>query len=84
MIRKYTSLTALVFDVATPALAQDAAIDVGEDGMYSYPELLSVMPEMTEDEFVVLDANGDGCLVRKRLPPPKTPAQPQHPKAKRR
>ena len=62
MIRKYTSLTALVFVVATPALAQDAAIDVDEDGMYSYPELLAVMPEMTEDEFVILDVNGDGLL----------------------
>ena len=36
--------------------------DVDADGMYSYPELQAVMPEMTEDQFVVLDVNGDGLL----------------------
>ena len=30
--------------------------------MYSYPELQAVMPEMTEDDFTVLDTSGDGLL----------------------
>lgn len=45
-----------------PLAAQDAAIDVNADGMYSYPELLSIMPEMTEEEFTLLDVSGDGLL----------------------
>ena len=47
---------------AVPALAQDAAIDVNADGMYSFPELQAAMPEMTEDDFTVLDTSGDGLL----------------------
>ena len=48
--------------LAAPALAQDAAIDVNGDGMYSFPELQAVMPEMTEEDFVALDSTGDGLL----------------------
>jgi hypothetical protein len=47
---------------AVPALAQDAAIDINGDGMYSYPELMAVMPDMSEDAFATLDASGDGLL----------------------
>ena len=61
-----TSLTRTLALVATcaaaPLAAQDAEIDVDADGMYSYPELQAVMPEMTEDQFTVLDVNGDGLL----------------------
>jgi hypothetical protein len=48
--------------LAVPAFAQDAAIDINGDGMYSFPEVQAVMPEMTEDDFTVLDASGDGLL----------------------
>ena len=48
--------------VATPMAAQNAEIDVNGDGMYSYPELQAVLPDMTEDEFSVLDVTGDGLL----------------------
>ena len=53
---------ALVAAMAAPAFAQDAAIDVNGDGMYSFPELQAVIPEMTEDEFAALDSTGDGLL----------------------
>ena len=53
---------ALLALAAAPLGAQSAEIDVNGDGMYSYPELQVVMPDMTEDEFTVLDANGDGLL----------------------
>lgn len=53
---------ALVTAMAAPAFAQDAAIDVNGDGMYSFPELQAVMPEMTEDDFTVIDTTGDGLL----------------------
>lgn len=48
--------------LAVPAFAQDAAIDINGDGMYSFPEVQAVMPEMTEEEFTALDASGDGLL----------------------
>lgn len=47
---------------AVPAFAQDPNIDINGDGMYSFPELLAVMPEMTEEEFGALDTSGDGLL----------------------
>ncbi|MFG5382599.1 hypothetical protein [Yoonia sp. R2-816] len=53
---------AVLTTLAVPAFAQDAAIDVNGDGMYSFPELQAVMPEMTEDEFTALDSTGDGLL----------------------
>ena len=58
LIAPIALLTALV----VPAFAQDAAIDINGDGMYSLPELQAVMPEMTDDDFVVLDTSGDGVL----------------------
>ncbi len=48
--------------LAVPALAQDAAIDINGDGMYSFPELQAVMPEISEDDFTTLDVSGDGLL----------------------
>lgn len=42
--------------------AQAASVDVNGDGMYSFPELQTAMPEMSQDTFVVLDVNGDGLL----------------------
>ena len=56
LIAPIAVLTAL----AVPSFAQDAAIDINGDGMYSYPEVQAVMPEMTEDDFTVLDTSGDG------------------------
>jgi hypothetical protein len=53
---------ALLAAFAVPAMAQDAAIDIDGDGMYSIAELQAVMPEMTEEEFVILDLTGDGLL----------------------
>ena len=57
-----TRLSILAAAIASPLAAQDAAIDTDQDGMYSYPEVVAVMPEMTEDAFTILDTNGDGLL----------------------
>jgi len=62
MTRKTLMLIPAALLLATPLAAQDAAIDVNADGMYSFPELQAVMPDMTEDTFTALDANGDGLL----------------------
>ncbi|WP_439155853.1 hypothetical protein [Yoonia sp.] len=48
--------------LAVPAFAQDAAIDINGDGMYSFPEVQAVAPEVTEDAFTGLDTSGDGLL----------------------
>lgn len=53
---------ALVIAMAAPAFAVEAQIDVNGDGMYSFPELQAAMPEMSEDDFTLLDATGDGLL----------------------
>lgn len=62
MIRKTLTVPLFVISIATAAAAQDASIDTNGDGMYSYPELLVLMPEMTEADFTVLDGDGDGLL----------------------
>ncbi len=51
-----------VFALAAPAVAQDAAIDINGDGMYSLAELRAAVPSISEDTFSVLDASGDGLL----------------------
>ncbi len=49
---------------ATLAVAQgvDPALDADADGMMSYIELAVGYPDMTEDAFTAMDANGDGLL----------------------
>ena len=62
MIRNALSIALIAGLLAAPTFAQDAAIDVNGDEMYSFPEVLAVMPDMSEAEFMALDANGDGLL----------------------
>ena len=62
MTRKIILASTAATFLAAPAFAQDASIDLDADGMYSYPELLNVLPEMSEDDYVVMDVNGDGLL----------------------
>ncbi len=56
------TIPAALILMAVPAIAQDAAIDVNADGMYSFPELQAAMPEMTEEDFTTIDVTGDGLL----------------------
>ena len=53
---------AIATGLAVPAQAQDSAIDIDGDGMYSLPEVQAVLPEMTEEDFALLDVSGDGLL----------------------
>ena len=64
MTRKTTLIApiALLTVLAAPLAAQDASIDINGDGMYSFPELQAVMPEMTDEDFTALDTSGDGLL----------------------
>ena len=57
------ALIALPFVVlAVPAFAQDAAIDTDGDAAYSFVELQTAMPEMTQELFDEMDLNADGML----------------------
>lgn len=62
LIFKMIAPAAVLTALALPSFAQDAAIDINGDGMYSYPELQAVMPEVSEDDFAVMDVSGDGLL----------------------
>ena len=59
---KPTLIVTSVLLTASPLAAQDSSIDTDADGMYSLAELQAAMPEMTEDQFVILDVNADGML----------------------
>ncbi|MBE0414848.1 hypothetical protein [Yoonia sp.] len=62
LTKKLLTPIALLTALAVPAFAQDPAIDINGDGMYSFPELQAVMPEMTQERFNSLDTSGDGLL----------------------
>jgi hypothetical protein len=48
--------------LALPAAAQNAAIDINADGRYSFAEVQAALPDLSEDTFAAIDANGDGFL----------------------
>lgn len=58
-----SSLASFVI-LSTPAFATeaDAAIDTNGDGAYSFDELHTAHPEVTEEVFVAMDANEDGAV----------------------
>jgi opacity protein-like surface antigen len=55
-------LAVMLATTAAHAQSVSAEIDVNGDGMYSFPEVMAAMPDMTEDTFGALDVNGDGLL----------------------
>jgi hypothetical protein len=59
---KVITPVAVLFALAVPAFAQNAAIDINGDGMYSYAELRAALPDISEDTFGILDTSGDGLL----------------------
>ena len=59
---KLTTSIAAAIALAAPAFAQDATIDINGDGMYSFPEITAVYPDVTEESFSAMDASGDGLL----------------------
>ncbi|WP_191090088.1 hypothetical protein [Histidinibacterium aquaticum] len=48
--------------VALPAIAQMEEVDTDGDGMASLQELQTVYPNLSEDDFAMLDANSDETL----------------------
>ena len=62
---KVTKLTAVVLAlIAGAAAAQEADpnIDVNGDGFYSFPELGTLFPDLTDADFTAMDTTGDGLL----------------------
>lgn len=61
-----TLFTAVVGLMALPAFAQETtaivAMDANADGMISFVELQDAMPDMTEENFMTIDVNGNGML----------------------
>ena len=52
----------MALTLGAPVAAQNANVDINGDGMYSFPELMAVQPEITEEQFEALDTSGDGLL----------------------
>jgi opacity protein-like surface antigen len=50
--------------IAGVAMAQEADpnIDVNGDGFYSFPEVGTVYPDLTDADFTAMDTTGDGLL----------------------
>jgi len=68
-MKKLTTLTAVIALtsgalIAGAAAAQEADpnIDVNGDGFYSYPEVGSMYPEISDADFSAMDTTGDGLL----------------------
>lgn len=62
---KLTKLRAVVLAlIAGVATAQEADpnIDVNGDGFYSFPEVGTVYPDLTDADLTEMDTTGDGLL----------------------
>ena len=53
---------ALLVGSASLAMGQAETVDTDGDGMVSFAELLTLVPTLTEAEFMALDADADGLL----------------------
>lgn len=58
---KKVILATAALGFAGAAIAQDVA-DTDGDGVYSMDELMVVYPNLTDEVFVMVDANGDGAV----------------------
>ncbi len=69
MTRTLLSLAAIGTLVALPALAQTmpAIEDTDGSGNWSLTELQVVYPELTQETFTAIDANGDGAVDQTEL-----------------
>lgn len=57
-----TAMVLTAFAGAAIAQEADPNIDVNGDGFYSFPEVTTIFPEITDEVFTTLDTTGDGLL----------------------
>ncbi len=56
-------IAASLITLPMAALAADyMAADTNQDGMLSYEEVQAILPEVTTDMFIAVDADGDGLI----------------------
>ncbi len=66
MTKTYLGLAAAtVALMATPALA--ATLDADGDGLVTFEEMTAAMPEISEETFMLIDANADGAVDAEEL-----------------
>ncbi len=63
---KKTALTLTALSFATASFAMSDA-DANTDKMPSMEEMKAAYPEVSEDQFTLADANGDGMLTEQEL-----------------
>ncbi|WP_255449565.1 hypothetical protein [Shimia ponticola] len=62
-LKPLTALAAAIGLTATAyAMTMDETVDANGDGVYSLEELQAVLPDLTEDTFIVVDTNEDGLI----------------------
>jgi hypothetical protein len=58
---KRVFLAALIVSVAGGLTAQDL-VDADENGVFSIDEMLAAYPELSEEQFVMIDTDGDEAV----------------------
>ncbi|MGJ8606277.1 MAG: EF-hand domain-containing protein [Marivita sp.] len=59
-MKTHTTILASFLLLTAPAFAQMVDVDMNEDGMVSFEELVAVYKTVTEEQFAEMDTNSDG------------------------
>jgi len=60
-------VSAVALTATAHAMTMDPAADLNGDGVYSMDEMKAILPDLTEDTFVVVDTNEDGLIDEDEL-----------------
>lgn len=66
-MKTQTTIFASFLLLTAPAFAQMVNVDINEDGMVSFDELVAVYKNVTEEQFAEMDTNRDGSLDEDEL-----------------
>jgi opacity protein-like surface antigen len=61
-LTKVSTLALVLMAGAAAAQEADPNIDVNGDGFYSFPEVSTIYPDLTDADFTTMDSTGDGLL----------------------
>jgi len=62
MTRFALTVAAVLLSAPVFALAIDAETDLNADGLLSFSEMQTAMPELTEEMFILIDLTEDGLI----------------------